>query len=232
MTTEGEDYYIDTAEQFVENAKLSGVYHIKKDLTFTDEIKWPATFTYGNFSGKIFSEKSGNVVTVSGISVSNTSFASGGLFGTLTASAVIKDVNFKDVSVSNDVKGTIFRTNEGYFGLFAGLVRKGAKIENVMVSGTLTVGGNCLITTGKDGNSYVNAYANCDNDDYSLLSGLKKETVIFKVTGEKYNDSYLYSLNTNKIEVDRDTYAITFEKYGKAEKFDFKEYTQPITPEA
>ncbi len=228
VTTQGEDYYIDTAEQLVENALLGGIYHIKKDLTFTNTVAWPAAFTSGTFSGKFYSE-SGNHVTISGVSVSNTGSASGGIFGTLSSSAEIKNVNFKDVSVTLDVKGTALRGGNGSFGLFAGLVRAGAKIENVSVNGTLTIGARCLITTGESGNSSVNVFANCDNDDYTLISGLTKGEVTLKVTGELYNGSYLYLIKTETIAIGSN-YEITFDKYNREATFDLPEYSQTITP--
>ena len=231
VTTEGEDYYIDTAEQLVDNAKLSGVYHIKKDLTFTDSVKWPSLFTYGNFSGKFYSE-SGSVVTISGISVSNTGNAVCGVFGTLAATSVVKNVNFESVSVTHDVKGNAFKNKTGYLGLFAGLVRKGAKIENVSVGGTLSVGGNCIVKTlGSESNSSVNVYANCYDDDYTLLSGLTKKEVVFKVVGEKDEDTgkYRYLIKTESILVSSD-YVVTFETYNISQKLDTLEYTKTISP--
>ena len=232
VTTEGEDIYIDTAEQLAENVKLSGIYHIKKDLTFTDTVKWPAAFTYGNFSGKFYSEK-GNLITISGVTVSNTGNAVGGLFGTLTASSVVKDMKFENVSVTHNVKGAAFKNKDGYLGLFAGLVRKGAKIENVSVNGTLSIGGNCLITTGDTGNSSVNVFANCASDDYTLISGLKKGEVTLKIVGENNIDTgkYRYIIKTDTVTVSSD-YAITFETYNRAQESDLPEYSQTIAPKA
>ena len=229
-TTPGEDYYIDTAEQLVKYAKLGGIYHIKKDLTFTDALKWPAIFTTGNFSGKMYSE-GGNVVTVTGVSVLNEGNASGGIFGNLSKSAEIKNIDFKDVLVKFDVKGTALRGNNGNFALFAGLIRSGAKIENVSVNGTLSIGATCLIKTGDDGNSSVNVFANCEKDDYTLVSGLKKGEVVFKVVGEEYNGNYLYLINTDTIKIG-DNYELTFDKYNKASSTSLPEYTKIIAPKA
>ena len=74
-------------------------------------------------------------------------------------------------------------------------------------------------------------FANCEKDDYTLVSGLKKGEVVFKVVGEEYNGNYLYLINTDTIKVG-DDYELTFDKYNKASSTSLPEYTKIIAPKA
>lgn len=136
--TEGEWYRIYTAEQFAENASLTGHYEICADLDFADEI-WPTSFMYGNFSGEI----KGNGYTFKNITLTqtNNSKVNAGLFGYLTEDAGITDLTFENVTFTVE-KGT--RVTGASFGLLAGTVSKDAVLSGVAIkNGTLQIDSGC-----------------------------------------------------------------------------------------
>lgn len=128
---EGEWYHIYTAEQFVDNASVSGNYVIFDDLDFTDEI-WPSSLMYGKFSGSIL----GNGHSFSNISAmqSNSSKIQAGLFGNITETAVLQDVTFDNVKLTLQ-KGTN-KIGMNY-GLFAGFIANEAKFANVQLTNSV-----------------------------------------------------------------------------------------------
>ncbi len=157
--TEGEWYHIYTAEQFVDNASVTGNYEIYADLDFSEEI-WPSTFMTGNFEGTI----NGNNHTFKNIEFSqtNNSKVNTGLFGYILDNAKISNVTFEDVTFNIEA-GT--RMVGASFGLFAGTLSGEAVIENVNISE-----GKIII----DSDSYFGV------DDYSigLICGMGDDSVI------------------------------------------------------
>ncbi len=125
--TEGEWYHIYTAEQFKDNASLSGCYEIMADLDFADEI-WPTSLMYGNFEGQI----RGNGHTIKNVNLeqTNNSKTNAGLFGNVTEKASITDVTFENVCFTIK-KGT--RVKDTSFGLFAGRIAQDATVKNVKI---------------------------------------------------------------------------------------------------
>lgn len=125
--TEGEWYRIYNVDQFVESAKLKGNYELFADLDFTDKI-WPTTFVYGNFSGVI----KGNGHTIKNVQItqSNNSKVNGGLFGYITDSASITDVNFENITFT--IKAGTRKVGTSY-GLFAGTISDKANISSVNI---------------------------------------------------------------------------------------------------
>lgn len=153
----GKWYRISTAEQFVDNFDLNGSYDLLADLDFTDEI-WPTAMMYGSFAGTI----SGNGHVISNVSITQTdnSKANAGLFGQLTADAVLKDVTFQNITFTVK-KGT--RITGTAYGLLCGTAADGATLTNVSVSGNLQIDSGCYFGT----------------DDYAigLLCGMGNPTV-------------------------------------------------------
>lgn len=126
---EGSRYWISTPEQLISNADPSAHYVIEADLDFEGK-RWPFS---GNFSGSI----DGGGHTFKNITAKQSSLSQqAGLFPTLTASAEIFDLTFENVSYTIEAGSN----NAGpSYGLFAGRIIEGARIENVSVTGTLTV---------------------------------------------------------------------------------------------
>ncbi len=126
---DGSWYRISTVDQLIANANPTAHYIIEADLDFAGK-SWPLT---GSFSGSII----GNGHKLENITAKQGSQSQqAGLFGSITDSAVIRDVDFLNVDYTI-AKGS--RNPGGSFGLFAGRIFEGATLENVTVSGKLTV---------------------------------------------------------------------------------------------
>ncbi len=125
--TEGEWYRIYNIDQFKESASLKGNYELFADLDFADEI-WPTTFVYGNFSGVI----KGNGHTIKNVEITqtNNSKVNAGLFGYLTDTANISDVNFENITFT--IKAGTRKVGTS-FGLFAGTISDKAAISGVNI---------------------------------------------------------------------------------------------------
>ena len=130
---EGVWFKIRTAKQLFDNAMADGCYEILDNLDFTEEY-WPAGFS-GDYSGKIV----GNNHTISNVTVeqNDNTVRYGGLFGRVMDKAEIKDITFNNVTYKMNAGS---RYPGASFGLFAGGVLSGAKIENVKISGEIQIG--------------------------------------------------------------------------------------------
>jgi len=136
--TEGEWFRIYNAEQFSDNASLTGHYELYADIDFADEI-WPTSFMYGNFEGEII----GNGHTMKNIEVTqtNNSKVNAGLFGNLTDKAVISDVVFENVTFTVKAGTRVVGTS---YGLFAGTISANAAVNNVKIlESTLCIDSSC-----------------------------------------------------------------------------------------
>ena len=139
----GEQYRITTAQEFVTygaRANDSSVYTIlSSELDFTD-LTWPSALTSGEFAGKIV----GNNSTFKNISAENgdTGVTFGGLFGTISAEASVKDITFENVVYDMDIGTTKTGFNVvGYYGVFAGIIEAGADVSGItIVNPALTIG--------------------------------------------------------------------------------------------
>ncbi len=125
---EGEWYRIYNAQQFIDNASVSGCYEIYADLDFEGKV-WPTSITQANFTGKI----NGNGHTFKNISVTqkNNSKTNVGLFGCITEKAEIKDIKLDNVSFTVEAGTRVAGTS---YGVVAGTISAGAKLENVTVT--------------------------------------------------------------------------------------------------
>ena len=182
--TEGEWYRIYNVDQFKESASLTGNYELFADLDFTDEI-WPTTFVYGNFSGVI----KGNGHTIKNVDVtqSNNSKVNAGLFGYLTDTANIIDVNFENVTFTIKA-GT--RKVGTCFGLFAGTISEKAVIDGVnILNSHLQIDSSSYFAVDDYSIGLV-----CGMGDYSKFStaqidctavGDKPETVVITENGNE-----------------------------------------------
>ena len=150
---EGEWYHIYTAEQFLDNASVSGSYEIHADLDFEGKT-WPTSFMHGNFAGTIV----GNGHTFKNISFTqtNNSKKNTGLFGALTDEAVITDLSFENVQLS--IKGGT-RVAGANFGLLVGTHSADATVTNLhIINSCLTI--------------FTDAYFGTDDYSIGLVSGM------------------------------------------------------------
>ena len=154
---EGERYQITEAKQLVDNPNLKGYYEIQADLDFTD-LSWPTTFAYGTFEGKMYG-KDGQNYTLNKVNVryNNDSAKTGGIFGTLSKNAEIKNLTFENVTFNLFNIGS--RRRDCSYGLFAGKIEDGAKLTDVAVGGTFKIGnitkfaGDCMVNLYANGNT-------------------------------------------------------------------------------
>ncbi len=127
---DGEWFNISTADQLINAASAAGCYTIEADLDFAGK-SWPAGFG-NNFTGKII----GGQHTIKNVSVeqARNDRMYNGLFGQLTAECVIENLTFSNITytVSKGIKAT--GMNGAAFGLLAGSIAEGAKLENVTVT--------------------------------------------------------------------------------------------------
>ena len=136
---DGEWFHIYTAKQFVDNASVGGCYEICADLDF-EGLSWKTSLMYANFRGHI----KGNGHTFKNISVEQTDARkqNAGLFGQLTAEAVIEDVIFENVTLTIG-SGTL--QQDASFGLLAGTIDSGAKLSLTIKNSALLINGSANI---------------------------------------------------------------------------------------
>ena len=176
---EGEWYHIYTAEQFLDNASVSGSYILHADLDFDGEI-WPTSLMHGSFSGTI----EGNGHTMKNITVeqTNNSKVNTGLFGALTETASISDLTFENVNVT--IKGGT-RVAGSSFGLFSGVISDSAKLEDVKIL---------------DSHLNIDASAYFGTEDYviGLLCGMGSADVDWDIKASVIGEG-LYAVENNGI---------------------------------
>ena len=181
---EGEWFHIYTAEQLRKNASANGHYVLCADLDFTG-LDWPAKFGFGEFSGTI----EGNGHTIKNVTVNQSSknAENGGLFGVITADAVIENVTFENVTYQ---LYTQVMKGEPDYGLFAGKIADGATIRNVtLASGVIAINSDSVLskqgTIGLVCGSGNTAGITYDLENLTAIGGGKKpESVKISITGE------------------------------------------------
>ncbi len=179
---EGEWYRIETVEQFLDNASVSGCYEILADLDFTDEI-WPSNLVYGNYTGTI----RGNGHTISNVQLrqTNTAKENAGLFGYLTETARISDLKLENITFTIESGSRVTGTS---FGLLAGTISSGAQITGVtIVNGLVQIDSDCYFSSDE---YYIGLLcgtgtADVDYSDIRVeATGRKPENVKISVTGQ------------------------------------------------
>ena len=177
----GTKYRIETADQLISHASVDGIYEIKDDLDFTDK-KWPSIFSVGTFTGKMFST-TGNTFKIKNATatISNEMASACGLFGTVSATAEIKNLTFENTTVDLAYVGQRQRNRK--YAMFAGNIAEGAKIEGVTIDGTFKIG---AITPG-DGYA-ISLIANGNK------TGITNNGVALQLYGVKRGEKYQYSV--------------------------------------
>lgn len=131
---DGNWYHIRTADQLIKNAYANGCYELYDHLDF-DGKNWPMAFS-GTFRGK-FVSGDGSVHTISNVTAqqsdTDNKVLRGGIFGEITAAAVIEKVSF--VNAKYTCSGSLLQGAE--FGLFAGHINEQATLTEVTISGQL-----------------------------------------------------------------------------------------------
>ena len=193
---EGELYKISTAKQFADNANVNGIYEIECDLDFS-ETKWSPLLSREVFNGKIFAKE--GTVTFSNIEAEFIAGNSdrGGLFGEIGENAEIKDVCFENVKF---IISSASREYMAYYGTFAGYIDENATLENVTVTGDITL---CIGYTQFGENFDMDLLANI-NGDY-ILNHINYAGATFRIVlkGEPaYGGKYLYTVDRESVRVE------------------------------
>lgn len=203
-----EMFKIETAEQLAANAKTNGSYEILNDLDF-EKTTWPAVFTTGAFTGKMFSA-TGESITLKNVKAQYAgTTANGGLFGLIAAGAQLRNLRFENVTM-DFASVTCSETDTGY-GLFSGNVDGAAQIENVTVSGAKLRLGIIQLQSGYKINLLANGNA----------SGITQEgETALEVYGEAAIDCSYYYFEPETIEIDvaKKEIKLTFLSINESEK--------------
>lgn len=191
---EGERYKIETADQLIKNPNLAGYYEICNDLDFSQK-EWPATFSGGAFSGKMYGSE-GKTVTIENLNVTyaaNVAITGGAVFGTVTQSAVVENLTFKNVTFDLSYAGT--RQTDTSFGLFAGVIEDGATVTNVSLIGDLTFKiGAVTLGTGYGFNLLANGNTNGITADLTQIG--------LQLYGSEMVGSYKFTIDYENVTVD------------------------------
>lgn len=203
-----EMFKIETAEQLEANAKTNGSYEILNDLDF-EKTTWPAVFTTGAFTGKMFSATDKSVTLKNVKAQYSATTANGGLFGLIAAGAQLRNLRFENVTM-DFASVTCSETDTGY-GLFSGNVDEAAQIKNVTVSGAKLRLGIIQLQSGYKINLLANGKA----------SGITQEgETALEVYGEAAIDCSYYYFEPETIEIDvaKKEIKLTFLSINESEK--------------
>ena len=233
-----EMFKIETAKQLAENAKTNGSYEILNDLDF-EKTTWPAVFTTGAFTGKMFSA-TGESITLKNVKAQYAgTTANGGLFGLIAAGAQLKNLRFENVTM-DFASVTCSETDTGY-GLFSGNVDEAAQIENVTVSGAklrlgiiqlqsgykinLLAGGNASGIT-QEGETALEVYGEAGiTCSYYYF---EPETIEIDVAKKEIKLTFLSINESDKQRREYEYYTVTWDATGKTTATPHNPYkTQP-----
>lgn len=204
-----EMFKIETAEQLAANAKTNGSYEILNDLDF-EKTTWPAVFTTGAFTGKMFSATDKKSVTLKNVKAQySATTANGGLFGLIAAGAQLRNLRFENVTM-DFASVTCSETDTGY-GLFSGDINEAAQIKNITVSGAKLRLGIIQLQSGYKINLLAGGNA----------SGITQEgETALEVYGEAAIDCSYYYFEPETIEIDvaKKEIKLTFLSINESEK--------------
>ncbi len=203
---EGNIYRIEKASELFNNADSNGIYYIEADLDFSETL-WPTMFQYNGFSGKFYGQNH----TLKNIKAQykSTSSKMGGLFGNIFEGAEVKDFTIENVTY--DYVSTA-NTQEGNFGLFAGLISENASVSNVTVKGEMTL---------KLGFIDLNMKVDRENNpELYLLAGgsvsgitCEQSDIKLIVYGKSHGEKFRYKVNPETCKIDA-TGRITYTRLG------------------
>lgn len=187
---EGEWYHIYTAKQFIKKVQLSGNevsanYVICNDLDF-EGMDWDTVFMHQNFNGIIEGDnhtfKNIELIQEDGKKINS------GLFGSIDGEAIIRNVNFDNVSFTIQGGTETFGAN---FGLLAGNIFEGAVLDGVTITNSaLKIDSKARLGITDYSIGLLCGMGSTDID-YSGITcvavGEKPETVMITVDGEVVN---------------------------------------------
>ena len=212
----GVTYYINSADQLINNPDLNGIYVIQNDLDFEGK-EWPKLFSKGTFNGK-FITANGEAVKIKNVKVThnedrNVKYA--GIFGQLSSEAIIENINFENATL--DLQSIGNRNMNSAFGLFAGKIDSKATLTNVGLSGSIKIGNITpesstefnLVATGK-------------------TTGITAGTIHLTIYGlyNQVQEKYKFTINPENVKIENSviilTLASTSESYKDNEKYEIQ----------
>ncbi len=209
-----EKYKISTPKQLSDYANQNAHFELTANLDFSD-TDWSPIFSSSEFKGEISSSE-GNVFTISNVKAEISGSTYGGLFGSIAANAVIKNVRFDNVTV--DLVTSPTRAFYSY-GLFAGNIDDKSEISNVTIGGTVKIG---TLTVPTD--YEFNLLANGKRD------GITNTGISLQVYGSKLLETtFEYAVNPEKISVDESGNVTLVEAIEMEEREKNKEYFDIIS---
>lgn len=233
-----EMFKIETAGQLAANAITNGSYEILNDLDF-EKTTWPAVFTTGEFTGKMFSA-TGESITLKNVKAQYAgTTANGGLFGLIAAGAQLKNLRFENVTM-DFASVTCSETDTGY-GLFSGDINGAAQIENITVAGAklrlgiiqlqsgykinLLAGGNASGIT-QEGETALEVYGEAGiTCSYYYF---EPETIEIDVAKKEIKLTFLSINESEKQRREYEYYTVTWDATGKTTATPHNPYkTQP-----
>lgn len=203
-----EKYLIETPKQFYGYAGQNVHFVLMNDLDFTGQ-SWPSVFSGGKFNGEIVSSE-GNTFKISNVSATVNGATYGGLFASVGADAVIKNVTFENVTVNLDSSPRF----SYYYGFFSGGIDEKAKISGVTVGGILNIG--ALTVTDE---YQINVFA------IGNTQGITNTGIKLRLYGVKLMEGiYQYDLNVEATSVDSEGNVTIAAAYGQEQREKNSEY--------
>ena len=197
VVEKGEQYKIATAEQLVKHANVDGQYELLASEYDFANLEWPMTFAAATFNGQM---KGSGAVTFKNVTVKYASANAklGGVFGEISATAKIEDVNFENVTVDYQ-SATVMP--DASFGLLAGNIADKATVTGVNVSGQMKIG---AVTARAGREPDVNLVANGNR------SGVTAGEISLQVYGEELTkNTYYYTCEPTTVTVNKETLNVT-----------------------
>ena len=148
-TIEGEWEHIFTVKQ-LKDISLDGNYVIENDLDLEGKTRnWGSGLISGRFTGKLVgkTKENGEPIKISNVKFNQDSGAAiftVGMFGQIGDGAVLQNISFENVNMVMD-KGAPMR-NDVSFGLLAGIISDNAIIEDVSISGLISIDTKCYFS--------------------------------------------------------------------------------------
>ena len=212
VAAQGEQYKIQTAQQFVKHANVDGHYEmLASEYDFTD-LDWPMTFATATFNGSIYGNGSIKMKNIT-VDYASTNAKVGGLFGELSAKARVENVSFENVTVDYQSAQVL---PDAYFGLLAGNVDDNATVTGVQISGKMRIGA-MTVRAGREPDINLVASGN--------ISGVTVGELSLIVYGEELMENkYYYTFDPESVVVDSETFNVAITFFVIEKPFDQESY--------
>ena len=203
-----EKYQIKTPEQFNTYASRNVHLELMNDLDFTGK-EWPFAFSGSEFNGELVSSE-GNTFKISNVTANVGGSTYGGLFASIGADAVIKNVTFENVTVSLNSSPRF----PYYYGFFSGNIDEKAQISGVAAGGILRIGG-----LNVPDEYHINTFA------IGNTQGITNTGVTLRMYGVQLTETtYQYDLNVEATTVDAEGNVSIAAAYGQEQREKNSEY--------